>query len=308
MAASVAIAARRIPAILPCTDRRAARAASGRAATPTNKYFIEQRRALVSCCTSLSRAVLINRLPPSPVFHPRSSVFGPYPLLATSSASPLAVPAKGSTAPAVSLVGITRRFGHKWALRGIELDVAIGDVVVIQGHNGGGKSTLLRVIATAVAPTGGVGQVFGKDLRREASRIRESCALLGSGNGLYEDLSARENLLFAARMLGVRQAPSRVEEALQQVDLTNEANERVRSYSSGMQRRLALARLLLQEPKLLLLDEPFNTLDAAGAALVNSLIAATRERAGAVIVVLHDAGRLTIPPTANLTMTKGRLA
>lgn len=228
-------------------------------------------------------------------------------MLATST-SPLSVELAKGTGAAVSLNGITRRFGHKWALRGIELNVVIGDVVVIQGHNGGGKSTLLRVIATAVAPTGGVGQVFGKDLRREASSIREFCALLGSGNGLYEDLSARENLLFAARMLGVRQAPVRVDEALQQVDLLNDAGERVRSYSSGMQRRLALARLLLQEPKLLLLDEPFNTLDAAGAALVNSLITATRQRAGAVIVVLHDAGRLTIAPTANYTMTKGRLA
>lgn len=228
-------------------------------------------------------------------------------MLATSTPSSRAEPARGAEDTAVSLVGITRRFGHKWALRGIELDVAVGDLVVIQGHNGGGKSTLLRVIATAVAPTGGAGKVFGKDLRSAASSIRESCALLGSGNGLYEDLSARENLLFAARMLGVRQTPSRVEDALQQVDLSNDADERVRSHSSGMQRRLALARLLLQEPKLLLLDEPFNTLDAAGAALVNALIAATRERAGAVIVVLHDAGRLTIPPTANYTMTKGRL-
>ncbi len=244
--------------------------------------------------------------PQSSALGPRSSVLRP--LLATSTGLSSVERPKDAGTPAVSLVGITRPFGHKLALRGIELDVAVGDLVVIQGHNGGGKSTLLRVIATAVAPTGGAGQVFGKDLRRAASSIRESCALLGSGNGLYEDLSARENLLFAARMLGVRQAPSRVDEALLQVDLTNDADERVRSYSSGMQRRLALARLLLQEPKLLLLDEPFNTLDAAGAALVNALVTATRQRAGAVIVVLHDAGRLTIPPTANYTMTKGRLA
>lgn len=228
-------------------------------------------------------------------------------MLATSTGlSSVELPNSAGT-PAVSLIGITRRFGHKWALRGIEMDVALGDVVVIQGHNGGGKSTLLRVIATAVAPTGGGGRVLGWDLRTDATSIREDCALLGSGNGLYEDLSARENLLFSARMLGVRQAPARVAEALQRVDLTNDADERVRSYSSGMQRRLALARLLLQEPKLLLLDEPFNTLDATGAALVNWLIAATRERAGAVLVVLHDAARLSVTPTATYTMTKGRL-
>ena len=134
-------------------------------------------------------------------------------------------------ASAISLSGVTRRFGHKWALRGIELDVAFGDLVVIQGHNGGGKSTLLRVIATALPPTGGSGRVLGKDLQREASAIRADSALLGTTNGLYEDLSATENLLFSARMLGVRQAPQRVSDALRRVGLEHDADERVRAFS-----------------------------------------------------------------------------
>ena len=209
---------------------------------------------------------------------------------------------------AISLRGVTRRFGHKWALRGIALDVAFGDLVVIQGHNGGGKSTLLRVIATAIMPTGGTGHILGKDLWREATLIRAESALLGTSNGLYEDLSATENLLFAARMLGVRQAAERVAEVLRQVGLANDASERVRAYSSGMQRRLALGRLLLQQPKLLLLDEPFNTLDADGVALVSTLIAGTRERGGAVMVVLHDLARLNMSPSATYTMTAGRLS
>ena len=211
-------------------------------------------------------------------------------------------------ASAISLSGITRRFGHKWALRGIELDVAFGELVVIQGHNGGGKSTLLRVIATAITPTGGTGRILGKDLWRDATTIRAESALLGTSNGLYEDLSATENLLFAARMLGVRQPAERVAEALRQVGLANDANERVRAFSSGMQRRLAIGRLLLQQPKLLLLDEPFNTLDADGVALVSALIAGTRERGGAVVVVLHDLARLNMSPSATYTMTNGRLS
>jgi len=211
-------------------------------------------------------------------------------------------------ASAISLSAITRRFGHKWALRGIELDVAFGELVVIQGHNGGGKSTLLRVIATAITPTGGTGRILGKDLWRDATTIRAESALLGTSNGLYEDLSATENLLFAARMLGVRQPAERVAEALRQVGLANDANERVRAFSSGMQRRLAIGRLLLQQPKLLLLDEPFNTLDADGVALVSALIAGTRERGGAVVVVLHDLARLNMSPSATYTMTAGRLS
>ncbi|MEW5916326.1 MAG: heme ABC exporter ATP-binding protein CcmA [Gemmatimonadota bacterium] len=209
---------------------------------------------------------------------------------------------------AVSLSGITRRFGHKWALRGIELNVGLGDLVVIQGHNGGGKSTLLRVIATAVSPTNGTGRVLGLDLRKNAAEIRVGCALLGATNGLYEDLSARENLHFAARMLGVRHADRVIEDALERVNLTNDADERVRSYSSGMQRRVAIARLMLREPRLLLLDEPFNALDADGAQLVNSMIAGARDRGAAAIVVLHDVGRLTATPTATFAMKQGRLS
>jgi heme exporter protein A len=208
---------------------------------------------------------------------------------------------------AVSLTGVTRRFGHKWALRGIELHVGLGELAVIQGPNGGGKSTLLRVIATALPMTGGQGIVLGLDLSREAGAVRRHCGMLGSLNGLYEDLSARENLLFAARMLDVRQPPNAVRDVLDRVGLARDADERVRFFSSGMQRRLALARVLLREPRLLLLDEPFNTLDADGANLVNECIAGTLERGGSAIVVLHDAARLTVTPTASRTLVQGRL-
>ncbi|HJU72921.1 MAG TPA: ABC transporter ATP-binding protein [Gemmatimonadaceae bacterium] len=208
---------------------------------------------------------------------------------------------------AVSLSGITRRFGHKWALRGIELDVGAGELVVIQGPNGGGKSTLLRVIATAIAPTGGSGRILGLDLKREASGIRQRTAMLGSSNGHYEDLSARENLRFAARMLGVRQPEERIAVVLTHVGLSQDADERVRSFSSGMQRRLALGRTMLQEPQLLLLDEPFNALDADGAVLVNDLIAGVRQRGGTAVVVLHDLARLTWTPSVSYTMLRGRL-
>lgn len=225
-----------------------------------------------------------------------------------TSAAARPVEAADAARAAISLSGITRRFGHKWALRGIELTVGLGDLVVIQGHNGGGKSTLLRVIATAVSPTGGSGRVLGYDLRREAKEIRRGCALLGSSNGHYDDLSAYENLLFAARMLGIEHPARRVPQALDRVGLAGDADERVRAFSSGMQRRLALARLLLQQPRLLLLDEPFNTLDADGAALVQSLIVDTRNRGGAAVVVLHDLGRLGATPTASYTMTAGRLS
>jgi heme exporter protein A len=152
-----------------------------------------------------------------------------------------------------------------------------GEVVAVVGHNGSGKSTLLRVIATALAPTRGEGQVFGFDLKREADDIRGLVGLLGPVAGLYDDLSARENLIFAARMRRVQEPRNSVDEALAAVSLSTVADDRVRGFSSGMQRRVALARLMLQQPRLLLLDEPYNNFDVEGVALVNGLVRRVRE-------------------------------
>jgi heme exporter protein A len=193
-----------------------------------------------------------------------------------------------SATPVVSLHEIARRFGHRWALRGIDLELAAGAIVGIVGQNGSGKSTLLRIVATALAPTRGEGRVFGFDLRRGAQDVREVSALLGPTPGLYDDLSARENLLFAARMRGMSDPRPAVDDALGQVGLQSVADERVRGFSSGMQRRVALARIMLQRPRLLLLDEPYNSFDVEGVALVNRLLTDVTETGGAAIIVAHD--------------------
>lgn len=154
------------------------------------------------------------------------------------------------------------------------------------GHNGSGKSTLLRVIATALRPSVGEGWVLGRHLVREAQEVRRLVGFLAHAPGLYDDLTAWENLRFAARMLGTRE--DAIDGALEQVGLSRERNERVRGFSAGMQRRLALARLILAQPRLLLLDEPYNNFDAAGIGLVNDVIRQVRDSGGATLVVLHD--------------------
>ena len=193
--------------------------------------------------------------------------------------------------PAVSLHEIARRFGQRWALRGIDLELSPGEIVGVIGHNGSGKSTLLRIVATALGPSRGDGRVFGFDLGRDAHQVRAVTALLAPTPGLYDDLSARENLLFAARMRGVSNPRLAVNEALGQVGLQSVADERVRGFSSGMQRRVALARIMLQRPRLLLLDEPYNSFDAEGVALVDRLLTDVTESGGAAIVVAHDLAR-----------------
>jgi ABC-type multidrug transport system ATPase subunit len=128
--------------------------------------------------------------------------------------------------------------------------------------------------------------VFGNHLVKDAIEVRRHIGFLAHAPGLYDDLTATENLIFAARMLGVRE--DTIRPALERVGLGHAHNERVRGFSAGMQRRLALARLILGSPGLLLLDEPYNNFDPQGIELVNEVIQDARGRGGAALVVLHD--------------------
>ena len=186
----------------------------------------------------------------------------------------------------LQLQGLARRFGTRWALRGISLTVERGEVVGIMGHNGSGKSTLLRVVSTALRPSAGEGWVFGQHLIKNAVEVRRHIGFLAHAPGLYDDLTAFENLTFAARMFGVPE--TRIPAAIERVGLWGARDERVRGFSAGMQRRLALARLILGDPRLLLLDEPYNNFDAQGIELVNTVIREARTNGGSALVVLHD--------------------
>ncbi len=192
------------------------------------------------------------------------------------------------SATALVADGVTRRFGRRWALRGASLEVAPGEVVGLEGHNGSGKSTLLRVFATLLRATSGEALVHGRSVRQHPDWVRAQVALLTYHPGLYDDLTARENLRFAATMLGRDEAG--LDAALDRVGLLAVGDERVRTFSSGMQRRLSLARLLLQRPRVLLLDEPYNSLDKQGVALVNDVVREVVRGVdgGAALIVLHE--------------------
>ena len=191
-----------------------------------------------------------------------------------------------STQPVVRLDRLSRRFGTRWALRAVSVEVESGEVVGVVGHNGSGKSTLLRVISTALRPSVGEGWVYGHHLVRDAVEVRRHIGFLAHSPGLYEDLTATENLIFAARMFGIPE--SGIGAALDRVGLAHARDERVRGFSAGMQRRLALARLILGSPRLLLLDEPYNNFDPQGIELVNEVIKDACRSGGSAFVVLHD--------------------
>ena len=206
---------------------------------------------------------------------------------------------------AIAVTGIARRFGASWVLRGAALTVAPGEVVGLLGVNGSGKSTLLRIIATLLRPHAGTAQVCGHDVVRGAQQVRSLIGYLAHAPGLYDDLTARENLEFAARMLD--RDDSEIDHALTRVGLLGVAHRPVRGMSAGMQRRLAFARLMLVRPRVLLLDEPYSNLDTGGIALVNELLAEWVAGGAAALIVLHELAPALGVLDRRVTLLDGRI-
>ena len=190
------------------------------------------------------------------------------------------------------------------AVRRISLEVERGQTVLVRGPNGAGKSTLLRIIATALSPTTGRGQILGFDLLSEREEIRRRTELISHRTRLYEDLTAIENLHFAAVIYMVD--PKKVARALADVGLSQVGRERVRGFSQGMRQRLALARALLRDPELLLLDEPYSGLDREAKELVDGLVTDARHAGRTTLIVTHDATRTHLA-TKVVVMREGHL-
>jgi heme ABC exporter ATP-binding subunit CcmA len=171
----------------------------------------------------------------------------------------------------------------------VDLRVERGEVLLVRGPNGAGKSTLLRVIATALSPTYGSGSVLGYDFVRDRTEIRRRVELLGHRTRLYEDLTAAENLRFAATLHGID--PGGVEAALERVGLSDAADERVHGFSQGMRQRVAVARTLLRRQEVLLLDEPYAGLDEEAKALVDDVIEGAMAEGRTVLLATHDPAR-----------------
>ena len=168
--------------------------------------------------------------------------------------------------------GLARHYGEREALRGVSLSLGAGETLVVFGPNGAGKSTLLRVLATLLRPHAGSVRVLGSSLPEDAWSVRGRIGLLGHEPLLYRELTARENLRFHARLHGVPDA--RVELLLSAVAMSARADEPLRALSRGMVQRVAVARAVLHEPELLLLDEPNANLDPVAVELMEPLIGA----------------------------------
>ena len=186
---------------------------------------------------------------------------------------------------------LVKAFGSRAVLKGVDLTVAEGEFVTLVGPNGAGKTTLMHIIATLTKPTGGRVSVAGYDLAGGAVAVRRQLGLVSHKTLLYDDLSAEQNLRFYARMYDVPDAEARIEDVLRRVGLWGRQRDPVRTYSRGMQQRLAIARAMLHDPPILLLDEPDTGLDQHAAAMLTDLLHEVGATQRTVLMTTHNLER-----------------
>jgi heme ABC exporter ATP-binding subunit CcmA len=182
---------------------------------------------------------------------------------------------------AVSARGLVQRFGERLALGPLDLELGSGERIAVLGGNGAGKTTLLRLLATAARPAAGSLQILGLDASRQRDRLRGRLGYVGHQLGLYPALTVRETLQLFATLQGVDRA--RAGDKLESVGLAELAGQRVEQLSRGQQQRLALARAVLHEPELLVLDEPDASLDVEGRRLLGELV-----QGRTLVMATHD--------------------
>lgn len=187
---------------------------------------------------------------------------------------------------AMELDRVWKFYGNYAALRDYTLGIAEGNCLALLGRNGAGKTTVLRILAGLSPYQRGTVRLFGEAPRTVAAR--RQIGFLGHGIGVYEDLSARENLNFFAHICGIAKPRVAIENWLERVNLAKVAKMPVRQFSRGMRQRLALARTFLHVPKILLLDEPFTSLDDRAIHMLGELLIEARQRGATIILSTHQ--------------------
>jgi heme exporter protein A len=188
----------------------------------------------------------------------------------------------------VALTGVTKVYGRQRALAGVTLELHAGTICGLLGQNGAGKSTLLAILATLLRPTSGEVRYGAVPHDRAARGLRGTIGFVAHDSFLYGDLTARENLRLFARLYGLLDPEARGHELIARVGLEAAQDRVVRTYSRGMQQRLALARALLHDPQLLLLDEPFTGLDRSAVEMLKALLLERRAAGAILLLVTHD--------------------
>lgn len=207
----------------------------------------------------------------------------------------------------IKVRSLTKSFGPRTALAGVALSVGAGESVTLVGPNGAGKTTLLRILATLTRPTSGTVHIAGMDLARSGEEVRRKIGFLSHRTLLYDDLTAEQNLRFYARMYDLDDGPARTRGLLEQVGLTARRNDLVRTFSRGMQQRLAVARAVLHRPQVLLLDEPYTGLDPQAAQVLTDLLANLVGEGCTVLLTTHNLAQGLAVSQRVVVLARGRV-
>lgn len=191
----------------------------------------------------------------------------------------------------IAVKKLVKRFGLKTVLRGVDFEVQPGEFVALLGPNGAGKTTFLRILASLSRPSLGDVRVAGYRLPHDAAQVRARLGVVSHLPLLYGDLTAEENLRFYARMYNIPDSESRVSEVLEMVGLEVRRRDLVRTFSRGMQQRLAIGRAVLHDPDVVLFDEPYTGLDQDASAMLDEVLKTVAAKGRTVVMTSHDLAR-----------------
>ncbi|WP_406662108.1 ABC transporter ATP-binding protein [Methanolobus sp. ZRKC3] len=209
----------------------------------------------------------------------------------------------------ISTSGLSKSFGNQKAIEHIDLELRKGEFVAIFGPNGAGKTTLLKILSTIIEPTKGNVIINRIDLKKKPTEIRKNIGTISHESYLYDDLTAKENLLFFGKMYGMEKAEleKRAHELLEQVDLSHRSDDRVRPFSRGMKQRLSIARALVHNPSILFMDEPYTGLDQHAAQTFEDVLKALDKDKVTKIMISHNIERAFRLCDRVLVMDQGRI-
>lgn len=209
--------------------------------------------------------------------------------------------------PALAVHALTKRFGSRVAVRSMEFSLACGACLALFGPNGAGKTTLLRLLAGLLRPSAGTVRLRGVDVRGEVA-ARARIGLISHQSMLYAPLTSRENVEFFARLYGLPDPRAAAARALGTMGVGDRAHVAVRTLSRGLQQRVSIARAIVHEPDILLLDEPYSGLDESGAASLTDVLRSLRARGATLVIVTHNVGEGLALATHAAIMRDGSLA
>ena len=216
-------------------------------------------------------------------------------------------PPSATEAPVIEVTKLVKRFGMKTVLRGLDFQVRRGEFVALLGPNGAGKTTFLRILASLSQPSLGEVRISGHRLPRDAAAVRAGLGVVSHTPMLYGDLTAEENLRFYGRLYGIGRAASRIAQVLELIELTSRRGDLVRTFSRGMQQRLAIGRAVLHNPDVMLFDEPHTGLDQDACAMLDTVLQSVAAQGRTVVMTSHDMVRAEALASRFDVLSRGRI-